>query len=75
MKAYARQGDADSAIFLFQQFQEDGGEPDDRLVNVTVTACIRARQFKRALQVSQLPRNFPLPFRHLFGSACRPNMS
>lgn len=37
---------------LFQEFQRLGGEPDDRLVDVAVTACIRAQQYKRALQVS-----------------------
>lgn len=49
---YARLSDADAAMDLFQEFQERGGEPDNRLIDVAATACIRAGQFTRALQVA-----------------------
>ena len=51
LKAYARLRDADSAMDLLEEFQNEGGEPDDILVDMAVTACVRGGQFKRALKV------------------------
>lgn len=60
LKAYGRIKDADSAMHLFKEFQDSGGEPDDRLVDDAVTACIRAKQFRRALQVRSQKLSFCL---------------
>ena len=51
LKAYARLRDPDSAMDLLEEFQNEGGEPDDNLVDMAVTACVRGGQFKRALKV------------------------
>lgn len=52
VKAYTKRRDADAAIDCFYEYQDRGGEPDETLLDMVVTACVRAGEFKRALQVS-----------------------
>lgn len=52
MKAYARLNDATAALDLLAEFQQEGGRPDERMISMGVTACVRAGEFRRALKVS-----------------------
>ncbi len=56
MKAYARLNDATAALDLLAEFQQEGGRPDERMISMGVTACVRAGEFKQALKVSNLLR-------------------
>lgn len=52
LNAYTRKNNAAAALDLLAEFKQQGGEPDVWLTSMTVTACVRAGEFRKALQVT-----------------------
>ena len=51
LQAYTRKNNAVAALDLLAEFRQQGGEIDEWLVSMTVTACVRAGEFRKALRV------------------------
>jgi pentatricopeptide repeat protein len=52
LKAYSRKNDVAAALDLVAEFRQQGGDPDERLISTTVTACVKGGEFRKALQVN-----------------------